>query len=201
MTRANVARAATTSLLMVVYLLSAAPDASATQIIGAEPLQQWANESKVATPPQPVEVIPVELGGCGFALPGEDDAGQAFPACALPPNKIGVVRAGWLNRFTFYHELGHDFDAQVLTDPLREEFLALLGLTGRPWYYTEPGVDIHDTAPSEFFAMTYEDCAFWGIHLRNRWERWGRALPLVLGPIWIKSVRRRGTLCRFIDDV
>lgn len=79
-------------------------------------------------------------------------------------NPAGCI---WLNedadRYDRMHELGHIFDAQVLTDRDRRRFTRLLGLGQRPWqktYMTPGGVVTDDfDSPNEWFADAYAHCA------------------------------------------
>jgi hypothetical protein len=66
------------------------------------------------------------------------------------------------DRFDRWHEIGHVFDAQVLTDSDREYLTRLLGI--------KPGEWVRDSYrdPSEFFADAYAACAL-GLDPDHHW--------------------------------
>jgi len=154
--------------------------------------QRWTDEAKIDTPPDPITVRDGAPGECGY---GTED--QAAPACAILPDGIIITRPDFINRFSFWHELGHDFDAQVLTEEDRARFLELIRLPGRPWDYSEPGVDIHKTSPREFFADAYAECAASGTDPTPPILR--HVLPMKFGPTWIEGPIRWRQICRVID--
>jgi hypothetical protein len=57
--------------------------------------------------------------------------------------------------FMLWHERGHLFDAQVMTDAHRDWFMRLMRVTG-PWYQ---GTGAGTAGPSEVFADAYAACA------------------------------------------
>lgn len=148
------------------------------------PYQRWSDEARIATPPLSVEIK---------LTPPLDCAERE--ACAGGPTEIWVT--GPIDKTVFLHELGHLFDWQVLTDLDRERFLQIIGRTGRPWDYAEPGVDIHDTSPREFFAMFYSNCAEWGVGLTKPYQRL-RALPMWIDRSWVSRAERR-QVCELVD--
>lgn len=158
--------------LAALALIVAVPTASATEIVGldAPAIQLWANEAKMPTPPGNVEIRGIE-----------DDATCSDEwACALP-GVIYIDAAVPLHdlRPAFLHEMGHEFDFELLTESERSEFTELAGVPGRPWDFEIPGVDIHKTSPREYFAEAFGLCSEYGLHIDpdERFE----ALPLYIG--------------------
>ena len=107
-----------------------------------QPFQGWTDRAEVPTPSGVVtlvlEACPayVSAAGCTFA--------QARRMHLAPIGR---------DRRTFFHELGHVFDAQVLTDGERQRFRRLVGARG-PWF----GV-VGEDSPGEQFAEAYALCA------------------------------------------
>jgi len=138
------------------FAMAAAASAQTTVVepIGSHlPYQRWVDESAVPTPDVTIEVIETEAGhGC----PGRQ---FDYIACTAPwERKIWIDEAGAVSRRPreiFMHELGHNFDADVLPEWARERFDALEGLGG-PWVITE---EPQPMTPSEWFAETYAQCA------------------------------------------
>lgn len=106
----------------------------------------------------------VMLAGCSTA-----DAGMLRPFTerlhrdtACPDGGAGscataedIYLAPGASRFQLWHERGHLFDAQVLTDDLRGWFTAQLKMRG-PW---DQGTGMGTRGPSEVFADAYARCA------------------------------------------
>jgi hypothetical protein len=126
------------------------------------PYQRWIDESLVPTPDVTIEVIPTELShGC----PSRE---ASYPACTSPElNTIWFDEAafalfpatgGMRNvRHVFMHEIGHNFDQDVLPEWARGWFEEIYGLEG-PW-----STDVEPrsaTAPNELFAEDYASCSF-----------------------------------------
>jgi hypothetical protein len=76
-------------------------------------------------------------------------------SCATP--EAGEI---WLapgaSKFTLWHELGHIFDHDVLTDPQRAWFARLLGFKDVTW---DQGTGPGTRGPSEVFADAFATCA------------------------------------------
>lgn len=186
----------TTALLIFGILATGAPSVRAAVVEGdaSGTFQAWTDRSKMPTPP----VVVVRAGApteCGWEFGGD----LTNPACVLLPETIIITKPRWINRWTFYHEMGHVFDAELLTESERSRFLELIRLPGRPWEYSEVGVDIHDTSPQEFFADAWAECAEDGITPSAAVLE--RALPLKFGPRWIEDPRQFSRICRLIDSI
>ena len=98
-------------------------------------------------------------------------------SCADQENAV-IWLAPDADRFDRWHELGHLFDAQLLTDADRAWFTPLLGFEpGMPWFGDyDAFVERHDlsaTLPGEQFADAYAACA---IGLKPQGERRGGLL-------------------------
>jgi hypothetical protein len=111
--------------------------------------------------------------------------GTALPACASARHMAGS--------FDRWHETGHVFDDEVLTDADRVEFTRLLGFTPGSWlrgYEDLNGAAVTFMAgvrsPSEHFADAYAACA---LHL-NPDTNW------VDGYGYHPSVRQHRRVCR-----
>jgi hypothetical protein len=109
-----------------------------------QPFRRWVAGAAIPTPP--IAVV-LNIGAC----PG----GPSWAAaCALPASReIWLTREG-LQPSTFFHELGHIFDAAVLTDDLRARFAALIHRRGE-WAWTAT----NRNPPIEQFAEAYSMCA------------------------------------------
>jgi hypothetical protein len=73
-------------------------------------------------------------------------------SCVMTPDIYLAEGAG---RFELWHERGHLFDAQVLTDAQRAWFTRMLKMEG-PW---DQGTGMGTRGPSEVFADAYATCA------------------------------------------
>jgi hypothetical protein len=122
----------------------------------------YAGTFKVPLPPGDVTITRAECP----AFPGER------ATCAYMDT--GAIYMAELDRFSLAHELGHVFDARVLTEPERARLARLLGMDGAPW---ENGTGEHCTVdapcPSELFADAYATCATRGDDIRPRRTRRG----------------------------
>jgi hypothetical protein len=125
----------------------------------------------------------VREAGC----PGRDDV----VACAnVDSAEVFVAGA---DAFERWHELGHLFDYQRLTDTDRGRLTPLLGFRpGAPWWSTE-----EDDQPGEFFADAYAACA---LRLSPRGYRRGRALILDWQTAYgyFPTARRHARVCAVI---
>lgn len=182
------------ALAALALLAPAAADAHTTIIepVGSHfPYQQWADEAKVPTPDVTLTVIETEgLHGC----PGRD---LDYQACTAPAEgKIWIspsaIQAGGA-REIFYHEIGHNVDADVLAPWMREHFMAIYGLSG-PWVLEgEPA----PFGPNEMFAEVYKECAFAPTLQRGRLGTTGlpgSSLPL-------GGFARHNAVCRMLGKL
>src|SRR3712207_2420093 len=136
-------------LLTLVLLALLPATASATTLVtpgGAQrpqPYQSWVDRSAMPTPAGEVTLF---LDAC-------PDGPAWAAACASPFERSIHLGAEGRTRMTLLHELGHLFDATVLTDADRARFQALIGRPG-PWT-GPPSAD----PPHEQFAEAYAMCA------------------------------------------
>jgi hypothetical protein len=86
-------------------------------------------------------------------------------ACPYYEDRVSCARPDtgeiWLapgaGRFEMWHELGHVFDHDVLTDPQRDWFTRVLRFDpGTPW---DDGTGFGTRGPSEVFADAFATCA------------------------------------------
>ena len=140
-------------LALVTFLLTfaiAAPAFATTVVFPdgtpAQPYQTWVNSSLVPGPPG---TVVVNLAGCPTGAAPEWAA-----ACAMPSEHEIYLGPDGRTKAAFFHELGHVFDASVMTDPLRQSFALLVrrpGVWGTVATVSDP--------PSEQFAEAYSMCA------------------------------------------
>src|SRR3954469_15533821 len=132
-------------------LLASSPCASAspTKLVLAngtpypQPYQSWVDHAQVPTPPG---TITLHLAPC----PGRGDWAAG---CADGAGRAIYLDAGGRERRTFLHELGHIFDATVMTDPARQLFQSIMRRPG-PWV-ADPTL----LPANEWFAEGYSLCA------------------------------------------
>jgi len=177
------------ALILAAVCAPQAPAATITCDPCSYPYQAWADESKMPTPEVTLEVIETtEAKGCpsrvlNFAGCTRPSEGKIW----LAPEMIGRAYP----RGTFYHEIGHNVDADFLPDWMRARFMAILALEG-PWYADVEEVDY--LTPNEKFADVYAECAVKPVIRRE--HLWGR------GPIYgsepIGGRPRHNALCRMI---
>jgi hypothetical protein len=107
-----------------------------------QPFQSWLDGAQVPTPSGLVtlvlEACPVNASAAGCAFAQE--------------RRVHIAPLG-RDRRTFFHELGHVFDAHVLTDAERQRFRTLARMRG-PWFGP-----IGTDSPGEQFAEAYSLCA------------------------------------------
>lgn len=84
----------------------------------------------------------------------------------------------------YYHELGHAFDALLLTDPQRAALKRAMGAAPRPWR-SPPN------SPHEQFAEAFRLCATYG-------PRWTMRGDYTIKYGWQPTRRRYATTCRLI---
>ncbi len=142
-------------------LVLAAPGAAEAHTTIIEPVgshfpyQRWVNEAAVPTPSVTLTVVEEPC-------PGEEDLDVA---CTIPeeatiwmdPRRV-IGRHGWWAREVFYHEMGHNFDADVLSEAERAGFARLRG-TRRQWEYPEESTANGNFGLEEVFADAYAGCA------------------------------------------
>jgi hypothetical protein len=137
------------------FAVQAAPASALT--INCEPCslpyQRWADEAKMPMPDGPITVVETTAEhGC----PSRE---LNYAACTQPSERMiwiaPAMVVGFFPRETFYHELGHNFDTNVLPGWARERFMQILGLEGEWNIPSEP--KLYD--PSEHFADAYAQCA------------------------------------------
>jgi hypothetical protein len=122
--------------------------ASATTVVTADgkvaqPYQSWADGSLMPTPPGIVVVHP-------DPCPSAPDWAAG---CALPDIRAIYLGPGARTPDRFLHELGHIFDHDVMTDPLRAVFAATIHHPSA--WAGAPSINL----PQEQFAEAYALCA------------------------------------------
>jgi hypothetical protein len=142
--------------VLVAAMLFAAPSAQAVELVNPDGSrlggrwQAWADRAKVPTVPGPVVLTkgecPRRVEGCYWGYPDWDAA----------PRKISIhpTLDDEDRRLALMHELGHDFDAHLMTGAARRRFLAIMG-------YSPPWRDDHGELepPIERFANAWLACA------------------------------------------
>jgi hypothetical protein len=131
--------------LALLAVLAVAPAAHAVTVVGADgaplldPFQRWADRSAMPTVPGTVSVH-LDNVMCGESV-----------ACttALPPT---IWFGSGADRGDFLHELGHQFDYNVMNDAARAAFMRIAGIDG-PWRSGGPN------PAYERFAEAYRMCA------------------------------------------
>jgi hypothetical protein len=143
---------------IVVSMISAPP---------GTPFADYAQQSKM-----PVPSVTVRVHYCPAYGPGWE--------CYDPTeNVIYVPRSGVKDRESFYHELGHAFDAHYLTDEDRMQLALELGYGPSDWYWQcNPKKAGCPLPPMEIFAEMYMECSL------------GRKSPDCR---WIRSLAKRGS--------
>jgi hypothetical protein len=140
------------ALLVAVVVVGAAAStasASATRLAtaagGAAPgqFQGWVDRAHVPTPPGLVTLV---LEAC--------PASATAAGCAYAEARLVHLAPLGRDQRTFFHELGHVYDAHVLTAADRLRFRRLIGVRSGPWLRPGGG----DSA-GEQFAEAYATCA------------------------------------------
>lgn len=139
-------------LLAVVLTLAFSQGAGAVTLVWpdgttAQPYQRWADALKVPTPTGTFTVHEAECPSP--QLPPRS-------SCAMPDD-IWLVTEGrpTYDRRVFKHELGHEFDAEALTDEDRAALQFVLHVGGAWRDLNTP----HDDRAAERFANAYGTCA------------------------------------------
>ena len=127
-------------------------------------LQQWANDAQVATIPGDL-AIDVSTTDCRGALACSDGPfSVVMPDGSLlsyPTHTAVTYVTPWVDRESFYWELGHQFDWNLLSHQQRQAFQTLWRMTNVPWWDTYESVvkrNIEDGVEAEF-ALVYALCA------------------------------------------
>jgi hypothetical protein len=176
-------------LLAVVVVALGATEAQAHTTITCEPCsypyQQWVDEAKVPTPDVTLTVVEVtDSNGCPTRV-------LAYTGCTSE-QLIWLDPQAAYPRHLFFHEVGHNFDTDLLPAWGRERFMSLYGLSGEWQVDTEPAPT---ETPSELFAEVYAGCAILphvsARHTLGRWPIYG-AQPL-------GGRGRYNRACRMID--
>lgn len=122
---------------------------------------------------------------------------MAAPACTRPGD---VIYMGAPSRYlgtghrelarTFWHELGHQFDYQVLHEPHRDKFRELIR-TDAPWRAEEDADRLFKSSPHEQFAVAYAVCAMPTRPIAGRiWGEYGYSV----------RVRTHRRICKLIQN-
>ncbi len=118
--------------------------------------QTWVDRSKVPTAPGPVlfafDHCPRAVGGCYWGYPDWDGRPREVRISPLLTSGNGWRREALL------HELGHDFDAHVMTGAARRRFMVIMRYPTAPWRGPHGEVQ----PPIERFADAYSECAIYG---------------------------------------
>ena len=148
-----------TSLASLVAFALACSSAQASTVVDASvpvaPYVGWVTASLVPTPDVSVDLA-FDDGIC--------DDGVACAAVVDGRPHISLTRFAIGRRWVFLHELGHVFDATVMTDDARAAFLKAARWHGSGGWFDGD----HDAMPAEWFADAYARCA---IHQRIRRAR------------------------------
>jgi hypothetical protein len=83
-------------------------------------------------------------------------------SCAFHDGRVYLARGA--SDFAYWHELGHVFDAELLTDGDRRWFMGRLSRR-TTWWSHGPG----DPSPFELFADAYATCALGLTPARGAW--------------------------------
>jgi hypothetical protein len=135
--------------VLLVGILAAPAGAAPTTLrsTGGDSLQRfqaWVDAAKVPTPRGDVTVV---LTSC--------PTGPSWSAaCAFSHGRIIHLGPNGRGRHVLLHEIGHVFDAHVLTDADRARFRRLVGAGSGPWLRPGGG-----DSPGEQFAEAYAFCA------------------------------------------
>jgi len=108
-------------------------------------------EAKMPRPP----LLHVSAAGCPSGW---------FGPCAVAATATIYITPG-TDRYARSHEIGHLFDAQVLTDPDRAVLTRMMRMTG-PW--DQGSLPETDRSPHEWFADYYAACDL-GIWPPDEW--------------------------------
>jgi hypothetical protein len=154
------------------------------------PYQQWVDESLMPTPDVTLTLVETDVATACPTLEltaaCTDPSAEAIwfaPASDLPPRR------------TFWHELGHNVDVDLLAPWMRERFMGLLGLTGE-WHL--PG-NPEPYGPDEEFADAYAQCALKPYLTRKEASALGAA------PFWgaeaIGGRAMHNKICRMVGSL
>jgi hypothetical protein len=140
-------------ILLVTFLATlvlAAPSFATTIVTPdgkvAQPYQTWVDHSYV---PTPAGTVVLHLESCPAGASAEWAA-----ACSMPAQNTIYLGREAQYKDRFFHELGHLFDADDMTDPLRTSFESVIRRPG-VWAWTATAKN----PPIEQFAEAYSMCA------------------------------------------
>ena len=114
------------------------------------PFQAWIDGGLLPTPTVTISVVEEDIYSpdwpCG-------ESGACVEA-AISPIYFGTIwRDAATARPLFWHEMGHEFDAYVLSEAQRARLMVLLGFRDVPWWGGG------EFSAAEEFANVYSDCA------------------------------------------
>jgi hypothetical protein len=149
--------------LALLALLVVAPPAQAVTLVtpdgtaAPQPWQAWADNSLVPTP----------AGTVTFA--NDYCPATHWSACYTPLARV-IYMAGpnAANRAQFFHELGHDFDSNNMTDAYRAGFIRIMRYRTPSWWAAANPVDAESAG--ERFATAYSVCARRQTIARDGWR-------------------------------
>ena len=90
--------------------------------------------------------------------------------------------------YVLFHELGHVFDQEWMTDAARDAFMNATGLE-RDWWSADGGAP-----PAELFADAYALCSFYGARI-------ARDITTPVGYGWKPTVAEQRLVCGLIQGV
>lgn len=188
------------ALFAVLACMGASQATASTTIQTPEPTifpwQRWVEESKMPTPDltitlreEPCPGAPWVTGCVNF------EQYEIY----FKPNRILKMRDRSRRPLFLFHEVGHFFDREVLTDQLRDRFRAIFGLEGKPWDRARqkppPGepIAMHPGPPMEKFAQGYAECALKGPTIAKR-----PAYPVRYR--YRPTPAQHAAVCRLVED-
>lgn len=170
------------ALVVLMVGFSAAPGAIAgTTVVTPGPYQRWVNQSKTPTPN-----IPITVEASVDACPSE------MACMSIAARKMYLPTGLPSRKEIFYHELGHQFDWELMTGADRRWFKRNYHRPNRVWLDRTGELDPDRPLDvGEFFAWNYGECALGQI---QPWSSIG------VGPdyeqLWSGAMRRG---CRRIE--
>jgi hypothetical protein len=117
-----------------------------------DPWQQWANNALVPTVADRVALSTDPCPSYGYS---SDGTTACFDPNGAQPT-IHLAGPHTYDRTQFFHELGHAFDASVMTGASRAGFVKIMRYRTSSWTATSPG---SDESAEERFASAYSLCA------------------------------------------
>jgi hypothetical protein len=174
--------------------------------------QRWVDEARVA-----VWRGDVDFSASDRAV--DTECGATDGGCFLEAQRDLLVSPDRGGRFGLYHELGHLFDATLLTDADRAAFMRIWHVTipagesvWNAWWSGEDHADpLSWGPPGEWFAEGYRLCATYGTWnwtdalaedgdqygdpAQNAWGTNGRSAE------WAWTIQAQRATCRLIDSI